>query len=47
MTEQIALSFEGINLLGESVRSYGRSNNQTFFVQENRPRLLAGARFRF
>ena len=47
ITERIAISFEGINLLGESVRTYGRSNNQTFFVQELRPRLLFGARYRF
>jgi hypothetical protein len=38
---------EGINLTSESVRSYGRSNNQTFFAQENKPRLLLGARYRF
>ena len=47
INDQIAVSFEGINLTSTSVRSYGRSNNQTFFAQENKPRFLLGARYRF
>jgi len=47
MNDAIALSFEGINLTSTSVRSYGRSENQTFFAQENKPRFLLGARYRF
>ncbi|WP_116091979.1 TonB-dependent receptor [Sphingomonas crusticola] len=47
ITPHIAVSLEAVNLLSQSVRSYGRSKNQTFFAQENKPRLLAGARYRF
>jgi TonB-dependent receptor len=47
INQRIAVSLEGINLTSESVRSYGRSKNQTFFAQENKPRLLLGARYRF
>lgn len=47
INQQIAVSLEGINLTSESVRSFGRSENQTFFAQENKPRLLLGARYRF
>jgi TonB-dependent receptor len=47
ISQRIAVSLEGINLLSEPVRSYGRSKNQTFFAQENKPRLLLGARYRF
>jgi TonB-dependent receptor len=47
VNQHIAVSLEGINLTSEAVRSYGRSENQTFFAQENKPRLLLGARYRF
>ena len=47
ISQKIAISLEGINLTSESVRSYGRSKNQTFFAQENKPRILVGARYRF
>jgi len=41
------LSFEGINLLGEDLRTYGRSTRQMFFAQEGHPRFYLGARYRF
>ncbi|MEO5706193.1 MAG: TonB-dependent receptor [Alteraurantiacibacter sp.] len=45
--EQISFSLEAVNILSEPVRSYGRDENQLFFVQELEPRILVGARYRF
>ena len=47
LTDRLALSFEGINLLGEDTRIYGRSKRQVFFAQEGNPRFYLGARYRF
>ena len=47
VTDRLALSFEGINVLGEDMRTYGRSKRQVFFAQENYPRFYLGARYRF
>ncbi|WP_305098529.1 TonB-dependent receptor [Croceibacterium aestuarii] len=47
LTDNIAVSLEAINILGEPVRSYGRDDNQLWFAQELSPRIFAGARFRF
>lgn len=47
VTDRLALSFEGINLLGEDTRVYGRSKRQIFFAQEGNPRFYLGARYRF
>ncbi|QIK77747.1 TonB-dependent receptor [Sphingomonas piscis] len=47
VTDRLALSFEGINVLGEDIRMYGRSKRQVFFAQENYPRYYLGARYRF
>jgi TonB-dependent receptor len=47
VTENIALSLEGVNLLSEPLRQYGRDEQALVFVQELKPRFLAGARFRF
>lgn len=47
VTDNIALSFEGINLTSEPVRTYGRTETNLFFAQELKPRYLLGARFRF
>ena len=47
VTNRLALSFEGINLLGEDLRTYGRSKSQMFFAQEGYPRFYLGARYRF
>jgi TonB-dependent receptor len=47
LTENIALSFEGVNITSESLRQYGRDKTNLVFAQELKPRLLLGARFRF
>ncbi|WP_445190975.1 TonB-dependent receptor [Sphingomonas sp. Tas61C01] len=47
ITENIALSFEGVNLTSESLRQYGRDKTNLVFAQELKPRLLLGGRFRF
>jgi TonB-dependent receptor len=47
VTENLALSFEGVNLTSEPVRQYGRNEKALVFAQELKPRLLAGARYRF
>jgi len=47
VSNRLAVSFEGINLLGEDLRTYGRSRRQVFFAQEGHPRFYLGARYRF
>lgn len=47
INERIAVSFEGINLTGENLRTYARSSNQLWFAQELEPRYLLGARYKF
>lgn len=47
LTENIVLSFEGINLTGENLVTFGRSESQVVFAQELAPRFLFGARYRF
>ncbi len=47
VSDNFAVSFEGVNLLGEDLRTYGRSKNQMFFAQEGHPRFYLGARYRF
>jgi TonB-dependent receptor len=47
VSRRLAVSFEGINLLGEDLRTYGRSKRQVFFAQEGHPRFYLGARYRF
>lgn len=47
VTDNIAISFEGINLTSETVRTYGRSERQLYFAQELSPRYLLGLRARF
>jgi TonB-dependent receptor len=47
ITENIQISFEGINLTSESVRSYGRDSTNMWFAQELKPLYLIGARFKF
>jgi TonB-dependent receptor len=47
LTDRVSLSFEGINLTSESVRTYGRDESNIFFAQELKPRYLLGARMRF
>ena len=47
VTEDIAVSFEGVNLTGEPIRTYGRDKDQLWFAQELKPRFYLGARYRF
>jgi TonB-dependent receptor len=47
LNDRIAVSFEGINLLGENVRTYGRTERQLNFYQELKPRYMLGARYKF
>ncbi len=47
ISDSIAVSFEGINLTSEPVRTYGRSERQLYFAQELKPRYLLGLRARF
>ncbi|WP_319951556.1 TonB-dependent receptor [Sphingomonas caeni] len=47
LTQNIQLSFEGINLTSEPVRSYGRDSTNLWFAQELKPLFLFGARFKF
>ncbi|WP_241557234.1 TonB-dependent receptor [Croceibacterium ferulae] len=47
ITPTVSVSFEAINLLSATVRTYGRSERQMFFASELKPRYFVGARFRF
>lgn len=47
VTENIALSFEAINLTGSNTKTFARTENQPWFIVEGRPRYYVGARFRF
>jgi TonB-dependent receptor len=47
ITKNIAVSFEGINLTEEGVRTYGRDPSNTWYLAEGSARYLAGARFKF
>lgn len=47
VTSRIGVSLEGVNLLSEPLRTYGRSTHQLWFAQEQKPRFLLGARYRF
>lgn len=47
LTDQIALSFEAINITGENLRTFSRSETQLVFAQELKPRYLIGARYKF
>ena len=47
ITPHLAVSFEGINLNKEGMRTYGRDKLETFFMQEGSSRYLLGARFKF
>ncbi len=47
ITPRIAVSFEGINLTEESVRTYARDEKQLWFAQELDRRFLLGVRFKF
>jgi len=47
ITKNIAVSFEGINLTEEGVRTYGRDPSNTWYLAEGSARYLLGARFKF
>ena len=47
ITEDISVSFEGINLTGSNVKTYARTENQPWFIVDGRPRYYIGARLRF
>ncbi len=47
VTENFAVSFEGINLTGESSRTYGRDLSNLWFARENKPRFFLGGRYKF
>ena len=45
--DALSLSFEGINLTGEDLRTRGRTDAEYWFIQELHPRYLLGARYKF
>lgn len=47
VTENIQVSFEGINLTGENLRTRSRNEKAFVSIQELGPRFLLGARYRF
>jgi TonB-dependent receptor len=47
ITDNLAVSFEGINLTGENLRINARTEGQLIFAQELAPRFLLGARYQF
>lgn len=47
VTPKLSLSFEGINLTNEHLRTYARDENELWFAQELDRRFLLGARYRF
>ena len=47
ITDNLAVSFEGINLTGENLRTFTRSQSQLVFAQELSPRYLLGVRYKF
>jgi TonB-dependent receptor len=47
LTDNIQLSFEGINLNGENTRQFRRKESMTFWGYEYEPRYAFGARYRF
>jgi hypothetical protein len=47
ITPKLSVSFEGINLNEEGIRTYARDKNQTLFLQEGSARFLLGARYKF
>ncbi len=47
ISDKFAVSFEGINLLSENLRTYGRTERQLNFYQELKPRYMLGARYKF
>ncbi len=47
VTDNISISFEGINLTKSNVQTFARTENQPWFIVEGDRRFYLGARFRF
>ncbi|WP_374469991.1 TonB-dependent receptor [Phenylobacterium sp.] len=47
INDNLAVSFEGINIFEESLRHYARDKNELWFAQELDTRYLLGLRYRF
>lgn len=47
VTDNINLTFEGINLGGSTTRTFGRDESNLWLAQELKPRYLLGARYTF
>jgi TonB-dependent receptor len=47
VTPKISVSLEGINLFEEGVKTYARSTNEIYFMQEGEARYLVGVRYKF
>jgi TonB-dependent receptor len=47
INDQLAVSFEGINIFEESLRTYARDSNELWFAQEIDSRYLVGLRYKF
>jgi TonB-dependent receptor len=47
VSDSLSLSFEGINLTGEDLRTRSRESVDYWFAQELHPRYLLGARYKF
>jgi TonB-dependent receptor len=47
INDNLALSFDAINLTGEDVRWHGRSTNQMIRLEDQNPRYAIGARYKF
>jgi TonB-dependent receptor len=47
ITDNISVSFEGINLTKSNVETFARTENQPWFIVEGDRRFYLGARFRF
>ncbi len=47
VNEHLSLSLEGINITGEDVRWFGRSEKQLWRLEDQSPRYALGARYKF
>ncbi|RYD67270.1 MAG: TonB-dependent receptor [Sphingomonadales bacterium] len=47
ITDNVSLSLEAVNLTSEPFRQYARTETNLVYVQELKPRVYVGARFRF
>jgi len=47
VNDQLSVSLEAINITGENLRTFTRSESQLVFAQELNARYLIGARYKF